>query len=94
MTSSLTPILTPTLAALTRQADLKTQLVFDPRLSKREQETLCLVAAGFTASESAALLSLHPETITQYRQTIKKKLGCKNLAQAVLVGIKFSYLPR
>lgn len=67
-------------------------IIMDGRLAKREQECLRLAAAGHNVATTAEILNLSTKTVEQYRQAIRKKLGCKNMAQAVAQGIKYGYL--
>lgn len=48
-------------------------------------EWLCLnlAASGFSIDETAEKLSMARGTIKNYRERIRHKLGCKNMAQAI-----------
>lgn len=71
---------------------LKVELLFDKRLTKREIECLTLAALGFSSSATAEILHISSKTVEQYRNDIKKKLGSKNMTQAVVLGIKYGYV--
>ena len=71
---------------------LKVQLLFDKRLTKREVECLTLAALGCSSSATAEILKISSKTVEQYRNEIKKKLGSKNMTQAVVLGIKYGYV--
>nr|WP_232220221.1 hypothetical protein [Legionella tunisiensis] len=37
----------------------------------------------------ASFLNVSIKRITQYRQSITQKLGCKNITSAIIVGIRY-----
>ncbi len=78
--------------SLLSSVTIKQHLLFDRRLAKRERECLRLAAAGHNVVATAEILQLSPKTVEQYRQSLKKKLGCKTLIQAVWCGVKYGYL--
>jgi DNA-binding NarL/FixJ family response regulator len=53
------------------------------KLTKREIETLSMVADGFTTDEIAAALYLSPNTIKTHKKRIVAKLGVHNITEAV-----------
>lgn len=71
---------------------LKTQLFFNNKLTKREVECLNLAALGYSSTTTAEILKISKKTVEEYRNEIKKKLGCKSIAQAVFQGIKYGYV--
>lgn len=71
---------------------LPTSLSFDKRLTKRETMILLLVAHGRTSQETANVLKIQASTVETHRAEIKRKLECRNIAQAVFKGIQYGYL--
>ncbi len=67
-------------------------LIFNKKLSKREITCLYLTAKGKNTAETANIMKISTATIKVYRKSIKKKLACKTMAQAVFLGINFGYL--
>jgi DNA-binding NarL/FixJ family response regulator len=57
-------------------------------LSERETETLQAFADGYDKQEVAILLCVNPETIATRTHRVYKKLGVRNLAQAIVVGVR------
>lgn len=57
-------------------------------LSSREQEVLCMIAAGRRIKEIAAGLSLSAKTVSTYRSRILEKMGMKNNAELVRYAIE------
>jgi len=57
-------------------------------LTNREKEVLCLLAKGFSTFEIAGKLSRDEETVRTHRKNILLKLGAKNVAEAVRIGIE------
>lgn len=55
----------------------------DSRLSSRERECLCWVAAGKTNDEVATILGLSHDTVKVYLKRTMRKLGATSRAQAV-----------
>jgi two-component system, NarL family, invasion response regulator UvrY len=58
------------------------------KLSHREYQVLCLIGAGKTNTEIAALLSLSLPTIATYRMRLLEKMGMKTTAQLIHYSIK------
>jgi DNA-binding NarL/FixJ family response regulator len=58
------------------------------RLSDREYEVMCMIAAGKTITEIAQQLSLSAKTISTYRARILEKMQMKNNAEMMLYAIK------
>jgi DNA-binding NarL/FixJ family response regulator len=58
------------------------------RLSDREYEVMCMIAAGKTVTEIAQELSLSAKTISTYRARILEKMQMKNNAEMMLYAIK------
>jgi DNA-binding CsgD family transcriptional regulator len=65
----------------------------DPRLRKNEAACLYWAAQGKSSAETASLLCLTKATVDTYRDRIKKKLGCKNMVQAVYEWGRFISTP-
>jgi DNA-binding NarL/FixJ family response regulator len=58
------------------------------RLSDREYQVMCLLAAGKTVSEIASQLSLSIKTVSTYRVRILEKLRLHNTAEIVRYAIQ------
>ena len=56
-------------------------------LTKREKDCLCWAADGKTASEIGSELCISENTVKFHSKNIMKKLGAKNIAQAIAIGI-------
>jgi DNA-binding NarL/FixJ family response regulator len=63
------------------------------RLSDREFEVLCLIAAGKPPREIAADLNLSVKTVATHRARLLAKMGLKNNAQIVQYAIENDLLP-
>jgi DNA-binding NarL/FixJ family response regulator len=50
------------------------------KLSPRERQVLCLIAAGKTSKDIAVMLDLGEQTVRSYRKTLMKKLCVNNVA--------------
>lgn len=63
-------------------------------LTPKEYQCLLLAAKGLTVKETAEIMRVKESTIMTHRDSLKKKLNCKTIAQAVLKGIRIDYLTR
>jgi len=63
------------------------------RLSDREFQVLCLIAAGKPPREIATELSLSVRTVGTHRARLLAKMGLKNNAQLVQYAIEHDLLP-
>lgn len=63
------------------------------RLSDREFQVLCLIAAGRPPREIAAELNLSVRTVGTHRSRLLAKMGLKNNAQLVQYAIEHHLLP-
>jgi LuxR family transcriptional regulator, regulator of acetate metabolism len=86
----------PTLAA--RLLAIDAQLVGArqhdaPQLSARESDVLAQVALGCTYAETARRLTLQPDTVKGYMQTIMAKLGAHSRHEAVATARRLGLLP-
>ncbi|GAA1199167.1 regulatory protein, luxR family [Prauserella alba] len=73
--------------AAKRLADLRsgtTRLPADVQLSRRETDVLAQVALGCTNADTAARLSLAPETVKAYLRSAMRKLGAHTRHEAVV----------
>lgn len=68
---------------------IRQPVCFDLRLTEKERQCLYLSAQGKRLKEIAAFLNVSIKRITQYRQSIIQKLGCKNITSAIIVGIRY-----
>lgn len=59
-----------------------------PNLSKREIECLNLTAKGKESPVIATSLGISEHTVRDYLKSVRRKLGCKTLAQAVFKATK------
>lgn len=57
-------------------------------LSPREVEVLHLAANGATLYETASVLHLSADTVKTHRRNALRKLGARNIPQAVAVGFR------
>jgi DNA-binding CsgD family transcriptional regulator len=55
-------------------------------LSLREWEVLRLTASGEEYREIATELDIHPETVKSHRRNVIRKLGARNMCNAVYIG--------
>lgn len=56
-------------------------------LSNRQLEILQLMAQGHTAMSAGKLLFLSPKTVKAHMQLTRMKLGARNTAHAVAIGL-------
>lgn len=56
------------------------------KLSNREKEVLQLVSTGYSTPNIAEQLKLHKDTISDYRESLMKKLRAKNAADLVRIA--------
>lgn len=61
-------------------------------LSEREREVVKLTAEGYTAQQSAEILSLSPKTVETYRHRAMQKLGLTNRAELVRYALRAGLL--
>lgn len=71
---------------------IRSQLVFDTKLSKTESTCLLLAAQGNTSIETAKILRISKATVETHRKEVKRKLGCSSIAHAVYLGIRYGYV--
>lgn len=58
------------------------------KISNREKEVLTLIADEFTNKEIARELYLSPSTIESHRKSLIRKMGVRNTAGLIRVGIE------
>lgn len=68
---------------------LKRTIIFDKQLTDREKVCLYLASIGKESRETADFLGIGIETVKTHRKEIIRKLKCKNITQAVSLGIKY-----
>jgi LuxR family transcriptional regulator len=61
-------------------------------LTPRELDVLGLVARGLTAEEAARLLGVSPYTVRKHVKWIRLKLGARNSAHAVAIGLRLGLI--
>lgn len=61
-------------------------------LSKREREILDLVSKGFTTQEIADALSLHKDTVSEYRDLLLKKFDARNAPDLIRLAYQWKIL--
>jgi DNA-binding CsgD family transcriptional regulator len=71
---------------------IRQAILFDIRLSDHEKQCLYLSGQGMGLKEIAKFLDVSLRRITQYRQSIFKKLECTNIASAIVIGIRFGVI--
>ncbi|WP_425170824.1 LuxR C-terminal-related transcriptional regulator, partial [Legionella sp.] len=52
-----------------------------------------MVARSKTAPQIARFLSLSDRQIRRYKENILRELGCNNITQAVVMGIRYGKIP-
>lgn len=62
------------------------------KLSNREKEVLHLVSTGYSTPNIAERLKLHKDTISDYRESLMKKLRAKNAADLVRIAYESKIL--
>jgi DNA-binding CsgD family transcriptional regulator len=65
-----------------------------PHLSDREVECLALTAQGKDSGDIAIILDLSENTVRSYLKSIRGKLGCSTMAQAVAKAIQHRVISR
>ncbi|KTC98744.1 response regulator transcription factor [Legionella feeleii] len=80
--------------ALLSNTWIRLPIHFDLRLSEQEKQCLYLSAQGKGLKEIAAFLNVSLRRVTQYRQAIFKKLGCRNITSAIIVGIRYGVIKK
>ena len=71
---------------------IKHSLLFDNRLTLQEIKCLTLASQGKNMEESATVLGLSLNSIKYYRKSLIKKLGCRNMIEASLVGLRYGLI--
>lgn len=71
---------------------LSKNIIFDVKLSKRENICLYLAAQGKSIEETSQLLGITIDTVKAYRKAIIRKLSCKNIPHAVSLGIRYGHI--
>lgn len=66
--------------------------VTSKKLSQREMQCLNLFSQGMMTKEIAKFLNLSPETVTTYNKSIRNKLSCSNITEAVTKAFRFGIL--
>lgn len=68
---------------------LRRRIKLDERLADREKLCLFLASQGKTYIEIAKTLGISPGTVRNYEKEILRKLTCKNMKQAISIGIRY-----
>jgi PAS domain S-box-containing protein len=63
------------------------------QLTRREQESLRLVAMGMTTTAAAQELGISPETVRTHVRNAMNKLGARTRAQAIAVAMRDGEIP-
>ncbi len=63
-------------------------------LSPREKEVLQLISEGHSYKDIAATLKISPKTVSQHRDRLLQKLGCKRTADLVRFAIQEGITPQ
>lgn len=61
-------------------------------LSKREQETMLLVADGLSTKEIADKLQISSRTVEVYRNSLRRKLGVRSTAEITRYAIRNGFV--
>lgn len=61
-------------------------------LSERETQVLQHAARGFQIKETARKLDIAPDTVKDRQKSLRAKLGARNIAQAVAIGVSRGYI--
>lgn len=72
------------------QADNSNQLTF--KLSSRERDILELVSKGFKTADIAKHLSLHKDTVSDYRNVLMKKFQAENAPHLIRLAAQWNVL--
>ncbi|WP_131753205.1 response regulator transcription factor [Legionella feeleii] len=80
--------------ALLSNTWIRLPIHFDLRLSEQEKQCLYLSAQGKGLKEIASFLNVSMRRVTQHRQAIFKKLGCRNITSAIIVGIRYGVIKK
>ena len=80
--------------ALLSNTWIRLPICFDLRLSEQEKQCRYLSAQGKGLKEIAVFLKVSMRRVTQYRQAIFKKLGCRNITSAIIVGIRYGVIKK
>ncbi len=72
---------------------IKLPFSISDKLTTREKQCLYLVSRGLTLKEIAKIMKITFNTVNTYERNILEKLLCKNLTEAVVVGIKYNLSP-
>lgn len=68
---------------------LRRRIKLDERLTDREKLCLFLASHGKTYIEIAETLGISPNVVRNYEKEILRKLACKNMKQAISIGIRY-----
>ena len=60
---------------------------FDTELTDREREVATLIADGASSKEAGRRLGISPRTVELHRAHIMEKLGARNAADLVRIGL-------
>ena len=73
---------------------LRHLVTLDSRLTDIENQCLYLFSQGKTTPQIAQFLSLSERQIRRYKKNIFRELGCTNITQAVVMGIRYGKIPQ
>lgn len=62
------------------------------RLSRRERDILDFVSRGFKTEDIASYLSLHKDTVSDYRNVLMKKFEAKNAPHLIRLAVEWKML--
>lgn len=68
-------------------------IAVDTRLNQKERTILYFSAQGQTTEEIANFVKLGTRQVERHRSSILKKLRCRNIAEAVMKGVRFLEIP-
>ncbi len=68
---------------------MRRRIHLDEQLTNREKLCLFFASQGKTYREIADVLGIRPGTVKCYEKEVLRKLNCKNMKQAISIGIRF-----
>ena len=69
---------------------VKRKITIDKELNGREKMCLLLSSQGKTDIHIAEALGISPIAVKEHEKEIRKKLNCRSMKQAVVIGLRYS----
>jgi DNA-binding CsgD family transcriptional regulator len=73
---------------------LRHLVTLDTRLTDIERQCLYLFSQGKTVLQVAEFCSISERQTQRYKANILRELDCENMAQAVVLGIRYGEIPK